>query len=326
MLIDRAKIYVKAGNGGDGIVSFHREKYIPKGGPDGGDGGDGGDVVLVATRNHHTLRRFRFERVFKAENGRRGGSNNKTGRRGEDLVIEVPVGTVVKDREGGVIADLSKEGQRIIVAKGGRGGKGNAAFATPTNRAPRKAMRGRKGEEKLLLLELKLVADVALVGFPNVGKSSLIRKISNAKPEVADYPFTTLTPHLGYVEFRGRDFTVVDIPGIIEGASEGKGLGFEFLRHIERALLLVFVLDLSDNPVGQHRVLLDELGRYNPVLLDRERVVVLNKMDVSGRDIAKKVKDNFAEPVFLVSVLTGEGINTFLGWVVENLDSLREQQ
>ncbi len=319
MFIDYAKIFVKAGDGGRGIVSFRREKYVPKGGPDGGDGGKGGDVVLRATKDENTLRLFRFKRKFVAENGSPGGSNNKTGSSGSDLVIPVPVGTIVKDAEGNVIADLSRDGQSVVVAKGGAGGKGNASFATPTNRAPRKATEGKKGEERELILELKLLADVGLVGFPNAGKSSLIRAISNARPQIANYPFTTLTPHLGYVEFGGRDFVVADIPGIIEGASKGKGLGFRFLKHIERTGILLFVLDILDEPETKFGQLLRELEEYNPALLEKKRAVVLNKIDLV--DDLEPYKNLFPEEkVFFVSALKRENLGELLGWISENLE------
>ncbi len=319
MFTDNAKIFVKAGDGGRGIVSFRREKYVPKGGPDGGDGGKGGDVILRATKNENTLRRFRFQRKFRSENGSPGGSNNKTGASGEDLIIEVPVGTIVKDETGRIIADLNEDGQRVVVAKGGKGGKGNASFATPTDRAPRIATQGKKGEEKEIILELKLIADVGLVGFPNAGKSSLIRAISNAKPEVADYPFTTLTPHLGYVEFGNKNFIVADIPGIIEGASEGKGLGLRFLKHIERTSVLLFVLDILDKPKEKFAKLVEELKRYNPELLNRKRAVVLNKIDLVEDLIP--FKGLFPdEEVFFVSALKKINLKELLGWTSENLE------
>ncbi len=314
MFIDHARISVKAGDGGSGIVSFRREKYVPKGGPDGGDGGKGGDVILEATTDENTLRLFRFKRHFSAENGASGSSNNKTGKSGRDLIIKVPVGTIVKDAEGNVIADLSKNGQRVVVAKGGKGGKGNAAFATATNRAPRIATKGKKGQAKELILELKLIADVGLVGFPNAGKSSLIRAISNATPEVADYPFTTLTPHLGYVAYGDKDFIVADIPGIIEGASKGKGLGLRFLRHIERTRILLFVLDITQSPKEQFEQLLKELKEYDRSLLERKRAVVLNKIDlVEEPEQFSKLFEN--ETVFLVSALKKRGLEKLLGWI-----------
>ncbi len=321
MFIDYAEIYVKAGDGGRGIVSFRREKYVPKGGPDGGDGGKGGDVILEASKDENTLRLFRFKKHFKAENGKPGGSNNKTGRSGEDLIIKVPIGCIVKDEEDNIIADLTEDGQRVVVAKGGKGGKGNAAFATPTNRAPRIAYPGKKGEEKKIKLELKLLADVGLVGFPNAGKSSLIRAVSDAKPEVANYPFTTLTPHLGYVYFNDRDFIIADIPGIIEGASKGKGLGLRFLKHIERTTLLLFVLDITDNPKEKFSKLIEELKNYNPEMLNRKRAVVLNKIDLLEQINENSYKEMFkGEKVFFISALKKKNLKPLLKWISENLE------
>ncbi|WP_025270414.1 GTPase ObgE [Hippea sp. KM1] len=319
MFIDYAKIHIKAGDGGRGIVSFRREKYVPKGGPDGGDGGKGGNVILKASKDENTLRSFRFKKNFKAENGQPGGSNNKTGKSGKDLVIVVPVGTIVKDEEGNTIADLSRDGQTVIVAKGGKGGKGNAAFASPTNRAPRTATPGKPGEEKDIVLELKLLADVGLVGFPNAGKSSLIRAVSDAKPEIADYPFTTLQPHLGYVFFDDRDFIIADIPGIIEGAHKGKGLGLRFLKHIERTTILLFVLDITDEPEEKHKKLMDELEKYNPKLLKRKRAVVLNKIDLVDKIDEKLYKGLFSEEVFFISALKKKGLKPLLKWISESL-------
>ena len=320
MFIDFAEIYVKAGDGGRGIVSFRREKFVPNGGPDGGDGGKGGDVIIEASKDENTLRPFRFKRHFRAENGQPGGSNNKTGKSGEDLIIKVPVGSIIKDENGNIIADLTEDGQRVVVAKGGKGGKGNAAFATPTNRAPRIAQPGRKGEEKKLIIELKLLADVGLVGFPNAGKSSLIRAVSDAKPEVANYPFTTLSPHLGYVEFNGKSFVIADIPGIIEGAHEGKGLGLRFLKHIERTKILVFVIDITDNPKEKFGKLLRELESFSSELIKRKRAVALNKIDLLENLNKEEYTKQFqGEKVFFISALKKIGLKELLGWISENL-------
>lgn len=320
MFIDFAEIYVKAGDGGRGIVSFRREKFVPKGGPDGGDGGKGGDVIIEASKDENTLRPFRFKRHFRAENGQPGGSNNKTGKSGEDLIIKVPVGSIIKDENGNIIADLTEDGQRVVVAKGGKGGKGNAAFATPTNRAPRIAQPGRRGEEKKLIIELKLLADVGLVGFPNAGKSSLIRAVSDAKPEVANYPFTTLSPHLGYVEFNGKSFVIADIPGIIEGAHEGKGLGLRFLKHIERTKILVFVIDITDNPKEKFGKLLRELESFSSELIKRKRAVALNKIDLLENLNKEEYTKQFqGEKVFFISALKKIGLKELLGWISENL-------
>ena len=320
MFIDFAEIYVKAGDGGRGIVSFRREKFVPKGGPDGGDGGKGGDVIIEASKDENTLRPFRFKRHFRAENGQPGGSNNKTGKSGEDLIIKVPIGSIIKDESGNVIADLTKDGERAVVAKGGKGGKGNAAFATPTNRAPRIAQPGKKGEEKKLIIELKLLADVGLVGFPNAGKSSLIRAVSDAKPEVANYPFTTINPHLGYVEFNGKSFVIADIPGIIEGAHEGKGLGLRFLKHIERTKILVFVIDITDSPKDRFKKLLKELESFSGELVKRKRAVALNKIDlIDELNREKYIKQFHGETIFFISALKKIGLKELLGWISENL-------
>ncbi len=318
MFVDYAKIFVKSGDGGRGIVSFRREKFAPKGGPDGGDGGRGGDVIIKASKDENTLRLFRFKRRFLAADGQSGGPNNKTGKSGDDAVVKVPVGSIIKDENGETVADLNQDGQSVVVAKGGKGGKGNAAFATPTNRAPRFAQEGQKGEEKFLTIELKLIADVGLVGFPNAGKSSFIRAVSNAKPEIANYPFTTLTPHLGYVNFNDRDFIIADIPGIIDGASQGKGLGLKFLKHIERTSLLVFVLDVADKPKEAFEKLIKEIENYNPEILNKDRVIALNKIDLV--DNPKDYENLFEnERVFLISALNKTNLNELLLWISKTL-------
>jgi len=249
--IDESRIFVKAGNGGNGCCSFRREKFIPKGGPDGGDGGNGGDVIIEASPHYHTLLDQRYHPHYKAQRGQHGKGKNCTGRSGEDLVIHVPVGTQVRDFESGeVVADLVQAGQRMVAARGGRGGRGNARFVTSTRQAPKNCEPGTEGEERSFKLVLKLLADVGLVGFPNAGKSTLISKISSARPKIADYPFTTLVPNLGMVRHKGADFVVADIPGIIEGAHEGVGLGLRFLRHIERTRILLYLVDLSPDSAG----------------------------------------------------------------------------
>jgi GTP-binding protein len=327
--VDKVKLYVKAGDGGDGAIAFLREKFRPRGGPAGGDGGKGGDVIFVATKNKHTLYDLKFQKHLKAENGRPGGGKKKHGRNGRDLIVEVPVGTVVKDAQTGeVIADLVKDGQRAVIAKGGLGGKGNAHFATPTRRAPRFATKGKKGEEKWVILELKSIADVGLVGFPNAGKSTLINRLSNAKAEVAPYPFTTTKPNLGVVGFDDFfSYVVADIPGLIEGAHKGKGLGHEFLRHIERTKVLAYVLDVSDfrdrDPIEAFKTLREELQKYSPELLKKPQVVILNKVDaLSDRSYVEKLKEFFEKeynlPVFVISALTGEGLEN-LKWELRKL-------
>lgn len=284
MFIDSAKIHVKAGDGGNGVISFRREKYVPKGGPDGGDGGNGGSVYIVADSNLSTLLDFRYAHYYKAERGGHGQGSRKSGLSGNDIIIKAPCGTLIKDSESGhVIADLTEHGAKALVAKGGKGGRGNQHFATPTNRAPRYAEPGQPGEERTLELELKLLADVGLVGFPNAGKSTLISVLSAAKPKIADYPFTTLEPNLGIVRYQEyKGFVMADIPGIIEGASEGKGLGLKFLKHIERTKVLAILLP-ADSPdlKSDYKVLTDELKKFSPTLAEKPRVVVISKMDLA---------------------------------------------
>ncbi len=284
MFIDSAKIHVKAGDGGNGVISFRREKYVPKGGPDGGDGGDGGSVYIVADSNLATLLDFRYAHHYKAERGAHGQGSRKSGLSGNDIIIKVPCGTLIKDAETGeVIADLTKHGANALVAKGGKGGRGNQHFATPTNRAPRHAEHGQPGEERTLELELKLLADVGLVGFPNAGKSTLISVLSAAKPKIADYPFTTLEPNLGIVRYQEyKSFVMADIPGIIEGASEGKGLGLKFLKHIERTKVLAILLPANSADLkGEYKILTTELKKFSPILAEKPKVVVISKMDIA---------------------------------------------
>ncbi|MGQ9818963.1 MAG: GTPase ObgE [Candidatus Kapaibacteriales bacterium] len=280
--IDTAQIFVRAGNGGKGIISFHREKYVPKGGPDGGNGGKGGDIILRAYSQLSTLLDFKYVRYYKAGDGKPGGPNNKTGKSGSDKIILVPCGTLVKDAQTNeLIVDLVNDGDQFVVARGGRGGRGNAEFATPTNQTPRVAEDGEPGEERNIILELKVIADVGIVGFPNVGKSTLISKISSAKPKIADYPFTTLVPNLGVVKIGvGQSFVVADIPGIIEKASEGKGLGIQFLRHIERTKALLFLIDVNtENPAKDFKILTNELKKYNQEILKKEILIAFSKLD-----------------------------------------------
>jgi GTP-binding protein len=284
VFIDSAKIHVKAGDGGNGVVSFRREKYVPKGGPDGGDGGNGGSVYIVADRNLTTLLDFRYAPHYKAERGAHGQGSRKSGLSGNDIIIKVPCGTLIKDAETGeVLGDLTEHGAKLLVAKGGKGGRGNQHFATPTNRAPRHAEPGEPGEERTLELELKLLADVGLVGFPNAGKSTLISVLSAAKPKIADYPFTTLEPNLGIVRYQDyKSFVMADIPGIIEGASEGKGLGLKFLKHIERTKVLAILLPANSPDLKrEYNILMNELKKFSPVLAEKPKVVVISKMDIA---------------------------------------------
>jgi GTP-binding protein len=318
--IDEATISVGAGNGGDGCVSFRREKFVPKGGPDGGDGGKGGDVVLVATHRKRTLHHFRFQRRFRASNGQAGGGAQRTGRGGEDLLIEVPAGTLVFDVDGDVLlADLTEPGQRFVAARGGRGGAGNTRFKSSTHRTPRFAKPGEEGEARTLRLELKLLADAGIVGLPNAGKSTLISRISASRPKIADYPFTTLTPNLGVVAFdSGETAVVADIPGLIEGAHRGVGLGTRFLRHVERTRILIHLVDASaidpERPTEAYEAINRELALYGPELAAKPQVVVLNKMDLSE---AVPLADAFCAAApelhpLRVSAATGDGLKRLL--------------
>ena len=325
MFIDHAEITVRGGRGGNGCISFRREKYVPKGGPDGGDGGDGGAVILVADENINTLLDFRHRRQFQARNGAHGQGSNKHGKKGQDVRILVPVGTVVKSlATNSVVADLLTHGHQVTVARGGKGGWGNARFATATVQAPRKAEKGRAGQERKLSLELKLLADVGLVGLPNSGKSTLLAKLSSARPKIADYPFTTLQPELGVVglsEF--RQCVLADIPGLISGAHRGKGLGIQFLRHIERTRVLLFLLDItSSDPQGDYETLRDELARFQPGLLKKPSLVVLNKIDVwpAGRKYPRLEADGQALH-HAISALTGEGTRELKRLMARQLDA-----
>jgi GTP-binding protein len=321
--VDECNLHAKAGDGGAGAVSFRREAHVARGGPDGGDGGDGGDVWLVADHNVASLLAFRDHPFRRAEDGAHGMGKGRHGRSGADLLVPVPVGTVVRDRDGTVLADLVNPGDRYLAAEGGRGGRGNARFLSNRRRAPAFAEQGEVGEERWLRLELKLLADVALVGFPNVGKSTLISRISAAKPKIADYPFTTLEPHLGVVRMDdGYEYVVADIPGLIEGASEGRGLGHQFLRHIERARVLCVLLDLAPfaerPPAEQLEVLLDELGAYRPELLERERVVVGSRADLAEGAVDAPVE-------LRISAVTGEGIARLRGRLADAVRAARAE-
>ena len=335
MFIDRARIFVQSGKGGDGMSSFRHEKFVPKGGPNGGDGGQGGNVVLVADRNVNTLVDFRFRCLFKAKPGGKGEGSNKYGRNAEDLVITVPVGTIVKDEETGqVMADLSRDGQRAIVAKGGRGGRGNWHFRTSANRTPTFAERGEPGEERWLRLELKVLADVGLLGYPSVGKSSILRKVSAAQPEVAAYHFTTLNPILGVVNLPDhRSFVMADIPGLIDGASEGVGLGHDFLRHIERTKILIHVIDVSGiegrDPIEDYEKINAELAKYSEKLSRKQQIVAANKIDLLGdSDNLERLMDYMAAhgvEVYPICAMTGEGMDKLLERVWTMLEEYVEE-
>jgi GTP-binding protein len=311
MFIDFTTIFVQAGYGGKGCISFRREKFIPKGGPDGGDGGKGGDIIFQADHNLHTLQDIIHQKHFRAQNGEKGGGKNSHGKNAEPVIIHVPCGTIVKNTETGeLLGDLTEDGQQLIAAKGGKGGRGNDAFKSPTNRTPRKAEPGQPGEEYELSLELKVLADVGLVGFPNAGKSTLLAAISAARPKIADYPFTTLVPNLGIVKLSEyRSFVAADIPGLIEGAHHGKGLGIQFLKHIERTKVLLFMIESqSEDPEKDYTLLKKEIRVFNPQLLKRPRLVTLTKSDLSDRP-PRKLKMKDGTPVMVISSVAHTGID-----------------
>lgn len=330
MFIDTARILLRSGNGGNGSVSFRREKYVPKGGPDGGDAGKGGDIVFIVDSGLRTLMDFRYKKKHVAENGENGSANNCHGRNGEDLIIRIPPGTLIKDEESGkVIADLTMENQRFIAAKGGKGGKGNAKFATPTRQVPNFAEPGRSGEEKRVILELKLLADIGLIGFPNVGKSTILSMVTAARPKIADYHFTTLTPNLGVVEIPGiKSFVLADIPGLIEGAHEGSGLGHEFLRHIERTKILIHVVDISGiegrNAVEDFDKINEELKLYNPKLSIKPQIIAANKSDIpealDNFKIFSEIMETRGYKVFQVSAATNSGLRELMFYAADMLD------
>lgn len=328
MFVDEVEIEVQAGRGGDGAVSFRREKYVPKGGPDGGDGGDGGSVILRAEEGVNSLAPLAHRKQWKAPSGKPGGSAQCTGASGEDLVIRVPPGTLVYDAAGGfLLKDLARPGDQVVVARGGKGGKGNVHFKSPTNRAPRQATPGTPGESRRLRLELKLIADVGLIGKPNAGKSTLLSRLSRARPEIAPYPFTTKHPNLGRVQVDlDRSFVLADIPGLIEGAHAGAGLGHEFLRHIQRAGMLVHLvepepLDGSD-PLNNYGVIRDELARFDPALSQRPEIAVVTKADLPSADhVRNRLAEALGRPVLLISAVTGQGLNELVAAILRSLYS-----
>ena len=331
MFADRAQIYIKSGKGGDGHVSFRRELYVPNGGPDGGDGGRGGDIIFEVDKGLNTLYEFRHNRNYKAQPGEDGGKKNKHGKNGEDLIIKVPEGTVIREVETGkVVADMSGDNQRVTVLNGGRGGKGNQHYATPTMQAPKYAQPGQQAMELNVILELKVIADVGLVGFPNVGKSTLLSRVTNAQPKIANYHFTTLNPNLGVVDLPGgKGFVIADIPGLIEGASEGVGLGHEFLRHIERTKVIIHMVDAASvegrDPIADIKAIIAVLEAYNPDLLNRPQVIAANKIDAiygESNTIIDDIKKEF-EPeikVYPISAVSGKGLKELLYHVREMLD------
>src|ERR1700756_383115 len=338
MFIDEATIRVKAGDGGNGCMAFRREKYVPRGGPSGGDGGKGGDVIMESSERHNTLVHFRFNPEYKAERGRHGEGSNKTGREGANVILKVPVGTIVYDQETGEkVWDFSHADERIVIAHGGRGGRGNARFATSTHQAPREHEDGRPGEERVFRLELKLLADVGLVGYPNVGKSTLISCISAARPKIADYPFTTLQPNLGVVAVGDKkkeiSFVVADTPGLIEGAHDGAGWGTQFLRHIERTRLLVHLLDVSDasgrpDVVKDVEIIMGELDSFGAHLAEKPILMVASKIDVANKDKLAQLKQYCEKkklPLFPISAVTGEGIEKLKWAMAGKVEDLRQQ-
>jgi GTP-binding protein len=328
MFFDQAKILVAAGNGGNGVVAFRREKFIPRGGPAGGNGGRGGHIYFVVDSSLNTLQAFKNQVHYRAERGTHGGGSNKTGAMGEDLLIPVPPGTLVRDAEtGDVLADLIHPGQKALIARGGRGGRGNASFKTQRNNAPRIAEKGEAGEERWIALELKIIADVGIIGVPNAGKSTLLSVISGAKPKIADYPFTTVVPNLGVAEVEHRQIVFADIPGLLEGAHEGVGLGLEFLRHIERSRMLVHLLNgSSPDPLGDFEAINQELRLFNPDLAERPQLVVLNKLDLpDARALWPSVQEAIEGrdlPVMAISAVAGENVQTLLYQVQAMLDAL----
>lgn len=330
--LDKTKIKISSGRGGNGMVAWRREKYVDKGGPAGGDGGNGGDIYLIADENMSTLMDFKYQSVFKADNGENGSIKNMHGRCAKDMTIKVPVGTVVKDtKNGNIIADLKEHGQKVLVAKGGRGGRGNARFASAQKRAPQFCEPGEPGIERELELELKLIADVGLLGMPNAGKSTLISRISSAKPKIADYPFTTLIPNLGVVKKRSGDgYVVADIPGLIEGASEGVGLGHDFLRHIERCRFLVHLVDMTaENPVQNYKIINEELKKHSERLANLYQIVALNKVDSIDSEQKNKLKlkfEEFTKDVFVISAVTGENIDKLLDFMSVKVEEIEHTE
>jgi len=334
MFVDRAEIHIRSGKGGDGCVSFRRELYVPAGGPDGGDGGKGGDVIFEIDEGLNTLTDFRYKRKFSAEDGENGSKKNCNGKNGEDLIIKVPPGTVIKEKNTGkVIADMSYDNRRVTVLKGGRGGKGNRHYATATMQVPRYAQPGQRAQELDVVLELKVIADVGLVGYPNVGKSTLLSRVTNARPKIGNYHFTTINPNLGVVDLEDGGFVIADIPGLIEGASQGLGLGHEFLRHIERTKVIIHLVDVAStegrDPIEDIKTINQELESYNPELMKRPQVIAANKTDLMTEEdaaaVMQRLTDTF-EPqgikVFAISAVSGKGVKELLYYVRDMLKNL----
>jgi len=337
LFLDSVKIFIKSGNGGNGCISFRREKYVPKGGPNGGDGGKGGDIVFKATSQLSTLIDLRYNAHYKAKRGEHGQGGLKTGKNAEDIIIKVPCGSIIKDADTGeILSELLEDGEEAIILKGGKGGKGNNHFKTSTNRAPRMAQDGEEGGEKNIFIELKLIADVGLVGFPNAGKSTLISKISAARPKIADYPFTTIVPNLGIVKYKEYDsFVVADIPGIIEGASDGKGLGIQFLKHIERTGILLVLLDstklenafLKKDLLKDYLILMKELKNFEADLTKKPRIICFTKIDSISDDLRKRLeKLKTSEIKILISSITGENLDVLKDNIWDEINLLKEEQ
>lgn len=332
MFVDRLELYVKGGDGGRGAVSFRREKYVPRGGPDGGDGGDGGCVIIRADKNADTLAGLSTRKHWRARNGEAGGGNNRHGKSGEDVVLLVPPGTIVRDRDRGhILKDLVQPGDSVVVARGGRGGRGNAHFKSPTNRTPRQFEPGEAGEERWIVLELKLIADAGLIGLPNAGKSTLLSRLSRAAPAIAPYPFTTRHPNLGVVTIGERSFVLADLPGLIEGAARGAGLGHEFLRHVERTRLLIhlvepFPTDGSD-PLANYHIIRRELREYAPALESKPQIVCVSKGELPGAEqVRRRLEESLGEPVLLISAVTGQGLSQLAGQVAERIAQLKQME
>ncbi len=327
--VDEVKIYVKAGDGGNGCVSFRREKYVPFGGPDGGNGGKGGDVYIEASKDLNNLLHLYLNPHIKAENGEHGKGSNKYGKKGEDKIIYVPVGTTIYDENNNLIYDLTNDGERVLIAKGGKGGKGNASFKSSTNQAPDYAEKGEKGEEKKIKLSLRIIADVGLVGFPNAGKSTLLSVITKARPKIADYPFTTLNPNIGICIHKEKSIIVADIPGLIEGASEGKGLGHNFLKHISRTKVLLHLIDplgfYDIDPLKGIKIIDKELKKYSDELASKKKILAVSKADLpQAKEVYEKIKKKYKNTrVFLFSSVTGYGINEILDYIISIIDKIR---
>jgi GTP-binding protein len=336
--IDRVKIEIRAGDGGNGCINFRREKFIPMGGPDGGDGGNGGSVIFIADHNLGTLLDFTFQRIFMAENGERGQRKKMSGKSGEDLTLRLPVGSMIYDMDTGeLIADMDADGKTLIAAKGGNGGWGNVHFKSSVNQAPRRANPGQTGECKKLILELKLIADVGIAGYPNAGKSTLISRISAARPKIAEYPFTTLTPNLGVVQWgAGKTYIVADVPGLIEGASDGKGLGHQFLRHLERTKLILHLIDPvahepGRSPLSDYHVINRELSEYSPELAGKPQIIVINKADALGGEedasrVARELSQEIGKDIHVISAVTGYGVEKLVTFIGAKLAEMKKAE